>query len=77
IMGGYAAGYYAYLWSEVLDSNTVQWIEKNGGLDRKTGERMKQFLFARGGTEDPMKLFEQLVGHKPELGPYLDRRGLR
>ncbi len=77
IMGGYAAGYYAYLWSEVLDANTVRWIETRGGLDRKTGERMKQFLFARGGTEDPMKLFEQLVGHKPELGPYLDRRGLR
>lgn len=77
ILGGYAAGYYAYLWSEVLDANTVQWIERNGGLDRKTGERMKQYLFARGGTEDPIKLFEQLVGHKAELGPYLDRRGLR
>ncbi len=77
ILGGYAAGYYAYLWSEVLDANTVQWIERHGGLDRQTGERMKRYLFARGGTEDPLRLFEQLVGHAPELGPYLDRRGLR
>ncbi len=76
IMGGYSAGYYAYLWSEVLDSNTVRWIEQNGGLDRATGERMKRYLLARGGTEDPMRLFEQLVGHKPDLKPYLERRGL-
>ncbi len=77
ILGGYAAGYYAYLWSEVLDANTVQWIQRHGGLDRPTGERMKRYLLARGGTEDPLLLFEQLVGHAPDLGPYLDRRGLR
>jgi peptidyl-dipeptidase Dcp len=60
----------------VLDSNTVRWIEQNGGLNRATGERMKRYLLARGATEDPMRLFEQLVGHKPELQPYLERRGL-
>jgi len=76
IMGGYAAGYYAYLWSEVLDANTVEWIEQHGGLNRTTGERMKRFLLARGGTEDPMVLFQQLVGHEPRLAPYLKRRGL-
>lgn len=76
IMGGYAAGYYAYLWSEVLDANTVEWIERNGGLNRSTGERLKRYLLARGGTEDPMVLFRQLVGHEPTLQPYLKRRGL-
>jgi len=76
IMGGYAAGYYAYLWSEVLDANTVEWIQQHGGLNRATGERMKRFLLARGGTEDPMVLFQQLVGHEPRLGSYLKRRGL-
>ena len=76
IMGGYAAGYYAYLWSEVLDANTVEWIERNGGLNRATGERLKRYLLARGGTEDPMVLFRQLVGHEPTLQPYLKRRGL-
>jgi peptidyl-dipeptidase Dcp len=76
IMGGYAAGYYAYLWSEVLDANTVEWIEQHGGLNRATGERMKRFLLERGGSEDPMALFKQLVGHEPRLEPYLRRRGL-
>lgn len=76
ILGGYSAGYYSYLWSEVLDAQTAHWIGRHGGLDRKTGEHLKRHLFARGGSEEPMKLFEQLVGAKPDLQPYLVRRGL-
>jgi peptidyl-dipeptidase Dcp len=76
IMGGYAAGYYAYLWSEVLDATTVEWIERQGGLDRATGERLKRHLFAIGGSQDPMAAFREMVQGEPDLGAYVRRRGL-
>ena len=49
IMGGYAAAYYAYIWSEVLDANTVEWIKANGGLKRENGDRLRETLLSRGG----------------------------
>lgn len=75
IMGGYSAGYYSYLWSELLDATTVEWMTKNGGLTRANGERLKQHLLAIGGSKEPMAEFEQLVGGKPQLEAYLRRRG--
>jgi peptidyl-dipeptidase Dcp len=76
IMGGYSAGYYAYIWSEVLDSNTVEWVMANGGLKRANGDAIRAKLLSRGGSEDAMVLFRNLVGHEPRIEPLLDRRGL-
>jgi len=76
IMGGYAAGYYAYLWSEVLDANTVEWFKAHGGLKRENGDAFRAALLSRGGSEDAMTLFSKLTGHGPQLQPLLQRRGL-
>ncbi|MDM8084260.1 M3 family metallopeptidase [Cellulomonas cellasea] len=74
--GGYSAGYYSYIWSEVLDADTVTWFEENGGLSRENGERFRRTLLARGGSGDPMDAFRELRGRDPEITPLLARRGL-
>ncbi|MEY2151824.1 M3 family metallopeptidase [Rhodanobacter sp. 115] len=76
IMGGYAAGYYAYIWSEVLDANTVEWIKAHGGLTRANGDRFRQALLSQGGSKDAMQLFSDFAGHEPQIQPLLERRGL-
>jgi peptidyl-dipeptidase Dcp len=76
IMGGYAAGYYAYIWSEVLDANTVEWIKAHGGLTRANGDRFRQTLLSRGGSKDAMQLFSDFTGHEPRIEPLLQRRAL-
>ncbi|RNF85281.1 M3 family metallopeptidase [Montanilutibacter psychrotolerans] len=76
IMGGYAAGYYAYIWSEVLDANTVQWIKQNGGLTRANGDHFRATLLSQGGSQDALKLFNDFAGHAPQIQPLLERRGL-
>ena len=76
IMGGYSAGYYAYIWSEVLDADTVEWLHANGGLKRANGDQLRARLLSRGGAEDAMVLFRNLVGHGPDIKPLLERRGL-
>ncbi len=73
---GYSAGYYSYIWSEVLDANTVQWIKDNGGLKRENGDRFRQTLLSRGGSEDALQQFRNFTGHGPEIKPLLERRGL-
>lgn len=76
IMGGYSAGYYAYIWSEVLDASTVDWIKKNGGLTRANGDRMRQHVLAPGGSIDPGKLYVNMTGAEARIEPLLIRRGL-
>lgn len=76
IMGGYAAGYYAYIWSEVLDANTVEYIKANGGLTRENGDRFRETLLSQGGSKDALQLFQDFAGHEPEIKPLLVRRGL-
>ena len=76
IMGGYAAGYYAYIWSEVLDANTVEWIKSHGGLTRANGDRFRATLLSRGGSKDALQLFRDFAGHEPQIEPLLERRGL-
>ncbi|GAB2516529.1 M3 family metallopeptidase [Lysobacter humi (ex Lee et al. 2017)] len=76
IMGGYSAGYYAYIWSEVLDANTVQWIKSHGGLTRENGDHLRATLMSQGGSQDAMKLFRDFAGHEPKIEPLLERRGL-
>ena len=77
IMGGYAAGYYAYIWSEVLDANTVEWFKQNGGLSRANGDRFRETLLSRGGSKDALQLFRDFAGHDPKIEPLLERRGLK
>lgn len=76
IMGGYSAGYYAYVWSEVLDADTVEWLKAQGGLKRANGDQVRAKMLSRGGSEDAMVLFRDLVGHEPDIKPLLERRGL-
>ena len=76
IMGGYAAGYYAYIWSEVLDANSVQWFKQNGGLSRKNGDHFRQTLLSQGGSTDALQLFRNFAGHDPKIEPLLEKRGL-
>ncbi len=76
IVGGYAAGYYAYLWSEVLDADSVQWFKENGGLTRKNGDHFRDTLLSRGGSIDAMQLYRDFRGRDPSVQPLLERRGL-
>src|SRR5256885_8858405 len=74
--GGYSAGYYSYLWSEVLDADTVEWFKEHGGLKRENGDRFRAMLLSRGGSADALGLFKNFVGREPYIEPLLRRRGL-
>src|SRR5881409_211111 len=74
--GGYSAGYYSYLWSEVLDADTVEWIKQHGGLKRENGDRFRAILLSRGGSADALELFKNFVGRDLYIEPLLKRRGL-
>ncbi len=76
IIGGYAAGYYSYIWSEVLDADSVEWFKENGGLKRENGDHFRKTLLSRGGAEDAMALFANFRGRAPDTKPLLVRRGL-
>jgi peptidyl-dipeptidase Dcp len=73
---GYAAGYYSYIWSEVLDAETVDWFTENGGLSRANGDRFRAELLSRGNSRDPLESFRTLRGRDATLDPLLKRRGL-
>ncbi|WP_284985779.1 M3 family metallopeptidase [Arthrobacter sp. fls2-241-R2A-172] len=73
---GYAAGYYSYIWSEVLDADTVEWFKENGGLNRANGDHFRAELLSRGNSRDPLESFRAFRGRKAELEPLLTRRGL-
>ena len=74
--GGYDAGYYSYIWSEVLDADTVDWFKENGGLTRANGDRFRQRLLGVGGSKDPLEAFRDFRGRDAEIEPLLKRRGL-
>jgi peptidyl-dipeptidase Dcp len=76
IMGGYAAGYYAYIWSEVLGASSEDWFETHGGLTRANGDHLRATVLSRGGSVDPSQLFRDFAGHDPGIGPLLEKRGL-
>jgi len=76
IMGGYSAGYYAYIWSEVLDANTQKWFREHGGLSRANGDHFRKTLLSKGGSVDAMELFRNFAGHEPQIEPLLEKRGL-
>ncbi len=73
---GYSAGYYSYIWSEVLDADTVEWFGENGGLRRENGDAFRAKLLGRGGSIDPLQAFRDLRGRDPQIEPLLVRRGL-
>lgn len=74
--GGYSSGYYGYIWSEVLDADTVDWFKENGGLVRANGEHFKKTLLGRGGSIDSMQMFRNFRGRDSKIEPLLKRRGL-
>jgi peptidyl-dipeptidase Dcp len=74
--GGYDAGYYSYIWSEVLDADTVEWFKSSGGLTRANGDRFRQRLLGVGGSKDPLEAFRDFRGRDADIQPLLDRRGL-
>ncbi|MBJ7281352.1 MAG: M3 family metallopeptidase [Rhodoluna sp.] len=74
--GGYSAGYYGYIWSEVLDADTVDWFKENGGMTRENGEHFRQSLLSRGGSLNSMQMFRNFRGRDATIEPLLKRRGL-
>lgn len=74
--GGYSAGYYAYTWSKTLDYNVYDWLKKNGGMTRENGERFRKYILSVGNSVDLNQAFEEFVGHKMEVQPYLENEGL-
>ncbi len=73
---GYDAGYYAYLWSEMLDDNAFQWFEDHGGMTRANGDRFRRMVISRGNTEDLAKMYAAWLGAEPTVKPMLKYRGL-
>lgn len=73
---GYAAGYYAYLWTEMLDHDAFSWFEENGGLTRANGQRFRDMILSRGNTEDYGKMFRDFRGHDPNIKAMQKHRGL-
>ena len=74
--GGYSSGYYGYIWSEVLDADTVEWFKENGGLTRANGDHFRKSLLSRGGSLDSMQMFRDFRGRDAVIEPLLRRRGL-
>lgn len=74
--GGYSAGYYAYIWSEVLDAETVEWFKENGGLSRANGDHFRKELLSAGNRIDPLQAFRNFRGRDAQIEPLLTRRGL-
>jgi peptidyl-dipeptidase Dcp len=74
--GGYSAGYYAYLWTEMLDDDAYQWFEEHGGLTRANGDRFRQMVLSRGNTEDLAKMYAAWRGQAPSVEPMMRDRGL-
>lgn len=75
-LGSYAAGYYSYLWSEVLDHDAYDWFTEHGGLTRDNGDRYRTMILSRGGTEDAGTLYRAFRGSEPKIEPLLKARGL-
>ncbi len=73
---GYAAGYYAYMWTEMLDDDAFAWFTRHGGLTRENGQRFRDMILSRGHTLDYGPMFKAFYGQDPDIGPMLEHRGL-
>jgi peptidyl-dipeptidase Dcp len=77
IIGGYSAGYYSYVWAEVLDADAFQAFKETSLFDQETALAFRTHILERGGAEDPEKLYVRFRGRKPSVEPLLVRRGLK
>lgn len=77
IIGGYAAGYYSYLWANVLDSDAFEAFKEHGIFDKTTADAFRTNVLEKGGSEDPMELYKKFRGAEPKLEPMLKNRGLQ
>jgi len=73
---GYQAGYYAYLWTQMLADDCAAWFDAHGGLTRANGDRFRAAILSRGNTEDYGVMFRHFTGHDPEIAPMIKNRGL-
>ncbi len=73
---GYAAGYYAYQWAEMLDQDAFAWFEQNGGLTRENGQRFRDMILSKGNTEDYNEMYRNFAGREPDIRPMLKNRGI-
>jgi len=77
IVGGYDAGYYGYIWAEVLGADAFEAFRENGLFDHKTAKAFRDNILARGGTEEPMVLYKKFRGKDPKIDALLKKRGLK
>jgi peptidyl-dipeptidase Dcp len=75
--GGYNAGYFAYLWAEVLDHDAFSWFKEHGGMTRANGQRFRDMILSRGGTADPAALYRAFRGRDPRVDALLVERGFK
>lgn len=73
---GYSAGYYAYIWTDMIEENVYAWFKANGGMTRANGQRFRDLILSKGRTQDYGVMFRTMTGHDPELAPFLKSRGL-
>ena len=73
---GYSAGYYAYIWTEMLDDDAFAWFQAHGGLTRENGQRFRDMILSRGHTLEYGPMFKAFYGKDPDIGPLLEHRGL-
>ncbi len=74
--GGYSAGYYSYIWAQVLDADAFDYFKQNGVFDQKTAQSFRSNILERGNTEEPMELYKKFRGAEPSIQPLLKRKGL-
>ena len=77
ILSGYAAGYYSYLWAEVLDADAFSVFKKNGIFDQKTAQSFRDNVLSKGGTEHPMVLYKRFRGQEPTIDALLERNEIK
>jgi peptidyl-dipeptidase Dcp len=74
--GGYSSGYYSYKWAEVLDADAFEYFKANGIFNEKIGQKFREFVLSKGGTEHPMELYKKFRGQEPTVDALLKRAGL-
>lgn len=74
---GYSAGYYAYLWTEMLSDDAFAWFQKHGGMTRENGQRFRDMILSQGNTKDLATIYREFTGHDPEIEAMLEDRGLK
>ena len=73
---GYSAGYYSYLWTQMLDHDSRKWFMDHGGLTRANGDHYRATVLSKGGTMDYFEMYRTFAGRDPDIGPLLEARGL-